>query len=67
VPHACLAYLRKAGSDAVFVALNFGDEPQEVDLPGAGVVALSTAGTRNETVEGSVRLAANEGVCVELS
>jgi glycosidase len=67
VPHACLAYHRKAGSDAVFVALNFGDEPQEVDLPGAGVVALSTAGTRNETVEGSVRLAANEGVCVELS
>ena len=67
VPDSCLAYVRKAGDDAVFVALNFSSQPQEIDLPARGAVALSTAGSRTEAVDGKVRLAGNEGVCVELS
>jgi alpha-glucosidase len=68
-----LAYIRRAGGDAAFVALNFGSGPAQVDVPAAPPgrawrVALSTAGrASSDEVAGATSLAPLEALVTTLA
>ena len=63
----CLVYMRTAGEESKLVALNLTSEPCELAIPDRGTIVLSTAtdgaGVR---LEGLLRLAADEGVVIEV-
>jgi alpha-glucosidase len=63
----CLLYTRTAGEESKLVALNLTSERCELAVPDRGTVVLSTdperAGVR---LEGLLRLAADEGIVVEV-
>jgi alpha-glucosidase len=62
-----LVYERTTAGERLAVVLNFGHGPEAVQLPGTATVLLSTHLDRaGETVEGQVRLRADEGVVLEL-
>ncbi len=65
-PPGCLVYERRYGSQSLWIALNFGAGQVEVPLSGEGAIVRSTHDVdRREAVQGSVPLAAYEGVIVE--
>jgi alpha-glucosidase len=63
----CLVYMRTAGEESKLVALNLTSEPCELVIPDRGTIVLSTAtdgaGVR---LDGLLRLAADEGVVIEV-
>jgi alpha-glucosidase len=62
-----LAYCRCLDGRTIFIALNFADAEEEVALPGAGLMRLSTQLDRqDECVDGSVRLRPHEGIILEI-
>ena len=65
----CFVYLRAAGDERRFVALNFADGQRRVSAPseGAGQIVISTHLDREESVSPSgLELRPHEGVIVEL-
>jgi alpha-glucosidase len=62
-----LAYRRIEGERAFAIALNLGDEPAEVAIPGRGRIVLATGLDReDEQMSETVSLRADEGVVIEL-
>jgi glycosidase len=60
-----LSYVRRAGQEGVFVALNFADEPIEILAPQEGAIVLSThPGRDEEPTSGRLALSAYEGAVV---
>ena len=71
VPHDVFAYVREAPPDRWLVALNFGAEPQRLDLAAAGLAGtlrMSSLADRatNGRAEGDLEIESDEGVLVEL-
>jgi alpha-glucosidase len=61
-------YLRRQGDEKRLIALNFTDKDQQIDMPSAGQIAISTHLDRVETLQShSLTLRPYEGVIVELS
>ena len=64
---ACLVYTRSAEGETKLIALNLSADEQEVELPGAGTVRISTHRERErEPVAESLRLRGDEAVVIEL-
>ncbi|MBP7145925.1 MAG: DUF3459 domain-containing protein [Acidobacteria bacterium] len=62
-----LAYLRTAGDRNLMVALNMASRPAAAPVPGEGRVLIDTAlGREGERARGSVALAPDEGLVLEL-
>lgn len=69
-PKDVFAYIREAAGESWFVALNFGEEPAEIELPdGPRRLRLSTNPDRpvDHQVESLLVLEADEGILVECS
>jgi alpha-glucosidase len=67
VPKRVFAFCRSEDPDRLFVALNLGGEPAEVEIGEPGEVVLATGMDRAETVaDGRLRLGGFEGVIVRL-
>jgi alpha-glucosidase len=69
VPETCWVYLREAGGQKALVALNFSDQPAQLNLAayGQGQVQVSTSLDRDGQVElGDLTLGPNEGLIIEL-
>jgi len=66
VPEDCLAFVREAPGSRAMVALNFTDEPREIDVP-SGTIPLSSDPRREpgKTIQGKFRLAPNEAIVIE--
>jgi alpha-glucosidase len=66
-----LVFTRELGSERILVALNLGGQPTTTRAglgEWVGRLLLSSVGDREgETVRGSIRLRANEGVVIELA
>ena len=67
-PGDLLAYLRESGGSRLLVGLNLGANPSTVDCPGirGAVILGSDRGRERSRVDGSVSLAAHEGVIVRV-
>ena len=66
-PADVLMFERTSSNGRVVIALNFSTSAQTVAVPAPGLVRLSTRSDRaNQEVTGSVGLAANEGVIIEI-
>jgi alpha-glucosidase len=61
-----LAYLRETREDRVFVAVNFGEESVELDVPAGSLVVATRRGLEGQALEGSFTLGGNEAVVVQL-
>lgn len=59
-----LAYRRELGEEAVSVVLNFSDHPVDVGVEEGGVVFSTADSTRVERCEGTVSVAAAEGIVI---
>ena len=64
-PEGCLLYVREHEGSHAYVALNFTDGPIAVDVPDAGVIAVTTHMDRTGESVASLTLRANEGLVVE--
>lgn len=65
-PTDCLAFVREAPASRAMVALNFTDEPREIEVP-AGRILLSSDPGRDpgRTTLGKFRLAPDEAIVIE--
>jgi alpha-glucosidase len=61
-----LAYVREAGAERVFVIVNFGGEPVEVDVPSGSVIVATSRVREGENVSGVCSVAGNEAMVVAL-
>jgi alpha-glucosidase len=67
-PDGTFVYLRRWDDETKLVALNFTDEPKTITFEGGGEVIIDTGLARaGEAVSGRVRLAADEGVVIDLT
>ncbi|MGA9723452.1 MAG: alpha-amylase family glycosyl hydrolase [Candidatus Binatus sp.] len=65
-PEDCLVFHRDTSAQHIVVALNFTDEPREIELP-AGKILLSTIASRPaDSAKSTLTLAPNEAVIVML-
>lgn len=66
----CYVYLRTNGDEKRLIALNFGDNPRDIQLNErlGGQIVLSTYLDREETLsDGFIRLRPNEGIIAEIA
>jgi alpha-glucosidase len=65
-PSPCAVFQRYLDGKCFRVVLNFSGVPQVIDLPGQGVVKISTHMDRSGLVEDELALQANEGIVIGL-
>jgi alpha-glucosidase len=61
----CVVYVREAGAERKLVVLNLTGAERTVDVGTSGRILLSTHLDREEAVDGTVRLRADEGVVID--
>ena len=61
-----LGYVREAGDDRVFVAINFGGDLVEIDVPAGSLQVATGRGLEGQVLEGPFSLGGNEAVVVQL-
>lgn len=61
-----LVYLREAGDERVFVAINFGAEAAELDVPAGSVKVATRRELEGRALQGQFTLDGNEAVVVQL-
>ena len=61
-----LAYLREAGNERVFVAVNFGQGPVELDVPAGSLEVTTRRELEGRALEGPFTLGGNEAVVLQL-
>jgi alpha-glucosidase len=66
LPEDCLAFVREAPGSRALVALNFTDQPREIDVPSGRILLSSNPGREpGKTTQGKFRLAPNEAIVIE--
>lgn len=65
-PEDVYAYLREDAHEAYFVALNFGAEAQQIQMPRPGTLLISSNLDRSGLVEGEITLYGDEGLLIRL-
>ena len=66
VPGDCLGFIREAPGGRAMVALNFTDEPREIEVPSGRILLSSDPGRGpGRTTTGKFRLAPNEAIVIE--
>jgi alpha-glucosidase len=61
-----LAYLRETPDDRVLVAINFGDEAVELDVPAGSLQVATRRGLEGQALDGPFTLDGNEAVVLQL-
>ncbi|HKF30487.1 MAG TPA: alpha-amylase family glycosyl hydrolase [Candidatus Binataceae bacterium] len=65
-PQDCLAFVREVPASRAMVALNFTDEPREIEVPSGRILLSSDPGRDpGKTTLGKFRLAPNEATVIE--
>ena len=65
-PEDCLAFVREAPASRAMVALNFTDEPREIEVRSGRILLSSDPGRDpGRTTTGKFRLAPNEAIVIE--
>ncbi|MHB8383022.1 MAG: alpha-amylase family glycosyl hydrolase, partial [Candidatus Binataceae bacterium] len=65
-PEDCLMFARAKGANRAIVALNFANEPRELEVPRAKILISSDSARRPGAIGGRVRLAPSEGIVLAL-
>jgi glycosidase len=66
-PAAVFAYARRHGTEELIIALNFGAEPEVVDIAAGSQLVLATTPAAARLESGSLRLEGNAGAIVVVS
>jgi hypothetical protein len=66
-PENCLVFHRAAANQHVMVALNLAATPRRIDIPRASILLSSDSSRHERKLTGSIDLAPNEGVVLEVS
>lgn len=66
-PEQTFVYYREHRAQRLLVALNFSEEPHQIELEEEGIVVLGTDGARGRAVRGRIDLGPVEGLVVELA
>ena len=65
-PEGCLAFVREAPASRALAALNFSDQPREIEIPSGRILLSSDPGRDpGRTTVGKFRLAPNEAIVIE--
>jgi hypothetical protein len=65
-PENCLAFVREAPASRAMAALNFSEEPRDIEVPSGRILLSSDPGRDpGKTTLGKFRLAPNEAIVIE--